>query len=88
MDSRKELLSVENGAKLLTLIVGGCSLYFAIKSDIRDLTTSKHFENEHLQYQINELKYCCGAKKRKENDEYVFNQRAITPNKIELEDER
>jgi hypothetical protein len=41
-------------------------MYYAIKSDIREINTEKHFEIEHLQYQINEIKQnCCDDTRRK-----------------------
>ena len=59
----------------------------AIKSDIRDMKTEKHFEIEHLQYQVTELKDCCNNKRSERR--IVFNDRAaILPNGIEIETER
>ena len=83
----KELASLENKVKFVTLIGGFMSLYFAIKSDIRELYTEKHYEVEHLQYQVTELKDCCNGRKR--DNQIVFNDHvAIVPNGIEIETER
>ena len=83
----KELASLENKVKFVTLIGGFMSLYFAIKSDIRDMKTEKRFEIEHLQYQVTELKDCCNGRKR--DNQIVFNDHvAIVPNGIEIETER
>ena len=51
----KELASLENKIKLITFAAGLMSMYFAIKSDIRELYTEKRYEVEHLQYQIEEI---------------------------------
>jgi len=83
----KELLTLENGIKLCGLIIAFILQYAAIKSDIRDLNTQKHYEVEHLQYQITELNYCCNGRKR--DNQIVFNDHvAIVPNGIEIETER
>jgi len=82
----KETLTLENGIKLGTLIIAFVLQYAAIKSDIRDMKTEKHFEIEHLQYQLTELKDCCNDKHNK----IVMNvkREAILPNGIEIETER
>jgi len=83
----KELLTLENGIKLGGLIIAFVLQYAAIKSDIRDLNTQKHYEVEHLQYQLTELKDCCND--RKKENRIVFNDHAaILPNGIEIETER
>jgi hypothetical protein len=83
----KEILTIENGIKLGGLIIAFILQYAAIKSDIRDMKTEKHFEIEHLQYQISELKDCCNNKRSERR--IVFNDRAaILPNGIEIETER
>jgi hypothetical protein len=85
MTAEKPLLNLENVVKLSTLIVVVLTNYFATKSDIRDLTTEKKFQIEHLQYQITQLKDCCN---NKQNKQVVFNQaQAILPNGINLENE-
>lgn len=82
----KQLLNFENVVKLSTLIVVVLTNYFATKSDIRDLTTEKKFQVEHLQYQITELNDCCN---NKQNKQVVFNQtQAILPNGINLENDK
>jgi len=76
------MLSYENKIKFATHICLLSGLYFAIKSDIRELATEKKYEVEHLQYQITELKWCCenGKKSR-----IVFNEpKAIMPNQVEI----
>ena len=83
----KELLTLENGIKLSGLIIAFILQYAAIKSDIRDLNTQKHYEVEHLQYQITELKDCCNGHRNEKR--IVFNDHvAIVPNGIEIETER
>jgi len=60
------MLNTENAIKLTTFVAGLSSMYYAIKSDIREINTEKHYEIEHLQYQINEIKEnCCDDTKRK-----------------------
>ena len=60
------MLNTENAIKLVTFVAGLSSMYYAIKSDIREINTEKHFEIEHLQYQINEIKTnCCDDTRRK-----------------------
>ena len=60
------MLNTENAIKLVTFVAGLSSMYYAIKSDIREINTEKHFEIEHLQYQINEIKEnCCNDTRRK-----------------------
>ena len=86
MTAEKPLLNLENVVKLGTLIVVVLTNYFATKSDIRDLTTEKKFQIEHLQYQITQLNDCCN---NKQNKQIVFNQsQAILPNGINLENEQ
>ena len=59
------MLNTENAIKLVTFVAGLSSMYYAIKSDIREINTEKHYEIEHLQYQINEIKInCCNETKR------------------------
>jgi hypothetical protein len=83
----KELLTIENAIKLGGLIIAFVLQYAAIKSDIRDLTTSKHYEHQALQYQITELKDCCNDKRRE--NRIVFNDHAaILPHGIEIENEQ
>ena len=63
------MLNTENVIKLVTFVAGLSSMYYAIKSDIREINTEKHFEIEHLQYQINEIKQnCCDDTRRKSFD--------------------
>ena len=86
-DNLKNMISFENSIKLGTLMGSVFALYFAIKSDIRELSTEKHYEVEHLQYQITELKDCCNGKGG--NKHMAFKQSyAIVPNSIEIENEK
>lgn len=83
MSQNKDLLTVENITKLCSLLLVCLIQYFAIKSDMRDLVTEKKYQNAHFQYQIDELKDCCGGKN---NKQISFSQPlAIQPNTIELE---
>jgi hypothetical protein len=61
------MLNTENAIKLGTFLCGLCTMYYAIKSDIRELNTEKHYEIEHLQYQINEIKTNCCNETKKNN---------------------
>lgn len=81
------LATLENGIKLGGLIIAFVLQYAAIKSDLRDLNTQKHYEIEHLQYQLTELKDCCNGK-NKENMIVLNDHVAIVPNGIEIENER
>ena len=83
----KQLASLENKIKFATFIGGLMSMYFAIKSDIRELYTEKHYEVEHLQYQINEIKADCCDEKRKQNQIFLKQHDAILPNETKLEQE-
>jgi len=75
----KELGSLENKIKLFTFVGGLMANYFLIKSDIRELYTEKHYEIEHLQYQVNEIKADCCDEKSKETG-FVYKQpEAILP---------
>lgn len=82
----KELASLENKIKFATFIGGLMSMYFAIKSDIRELYTEKKYEVEHLQYQIEEIKAdCCDEKSNKKN--IVYKQKeAVLPTETKIED--
>jgi len=83
----KEILTLENGIKYAMLVVTLCGFYYKQVSDIRDITTQKHYEIEHLQYQVTELKDCCNGKRNEHR--IVFNDRvAIVPNGIEIETEK
>jgi hypothetical protein len=82
----KELGSLENKIKLFTFVGGLMANYFLIKSDIRELYTEKHYEIEHLQYQIEEIKQdCCDEKSKKTNFVYEPKQ-AILPNETKIID--
>ncbi len=82
----KELASLENKIKLLTFAAGLMSMYFAIKSDIRELYTEKRYEVEHLQYQIEEIKQDCCDEKSKEKNKIVYKeQAAVLPNETKIE---
>jgi len=81
----KELASLENKIKLMTFAAGLMSMYFAIKSDIRELYTEKRYEVEHLQYQIEELKSDCLGEKSNENKIVYKQMEAILPSKTEIE---
>jgi len=83
---KKEILSIENGIKLGSLIIAFLLQYAAIKSDIRDLNTEKKYQIEHIQYQLTELKECCNNKKNAPKFTYK-EHRAILPNGIEIENE-
>lgn len=83
--SKETLFNFDNAVKASTLLLGLSGLYFALKSDLRNLATEKTLQNEHLQYQINELKDCCNGKGSRQ---IVFKQSfGITPKTIELEKE-
>lgn len=81
----KELASLENKIKFATFVGGLMSMYFAIKSDIRELYTEKHYEVEHLQYQINEIKDDCCNEKSKQNQITLKQHDAILPSETKLE---
>jgi hypothetical protein len=81
----KEFASLENKIKLLTFAAGLMSMYFAIKSDIRELYTEKHYEIEHLQYQIEEIKSDCCDEKSKGKKIIYKEQMAIMPNETKIE---
>ena len=82
----KELGTLENKIKLLTFAGGLMSMYFAIKSDIRELYTEKRYEVEHLQYQIEEIKSDCCDEKSKEKNKIVYKeQAAVLPNETKIE---
>ena len=82
----KELASLENKIKLLTFAAGLMSMYFAIKSDIRELYTEKRYEVEHLQYQIEEIKQDCCDEKSKEKSKIVYKEHAaVMPNETKIE---
>jgi hypothetical protein len=80
----KELASLENKIKLLTFAGGLVANYFLIKSDIRELYTEKHYEIEHLQYQIEEIKADCCDEKSKENNFTYKQPEAILPNETKI----
>ena len=74
------MLNTENAIKLVTFVAGLSSMYYAIKSDIREINTEKHFEIEHLQYQINEIKEnCCDDTRRKSFAIDIKQPEAIKP---------
>jgi hypothetical protein len=82
----KELTTLENKIKLITFAAGLMSMYFAIKSDIRELYTEKRYEVEHLQYQIEEIKQDCCDEKSKEKSKIVYKeQAAVMPNETKIE---
>ena len=82
----KELGTLENKIKLITFAAGLMSMYFAIKSDIRELYTEKRYEVEHLQYQIEEIKQDCCDEKSKEKSKIVYKeQAAVLPNETKIE---
>lgn len=86
MKPTTQLATLENGVKFGTLMVAVLSLYFAIKSDIRELYTEKHYEVEHLQYQINEIKADCCGEKSKEKSNIVYKQKdAVLPSETKIE---
>jgi hypothetical protein len=82
----KELASLENKVKLLTFAGGLIANYFLIKSDIRELYTEKHYEIEHLQYQIEEIKQDCCDEKSKETNFVYEPKQAILPNETKIID--
>lgn len=81
----KELASLENKIKLVTFAAGLMSMYFAIKSDIRELYTEKRYEVEHLQYQIEEIKADCCDEKSKGKKIIYKEQMAVMPNETKIE---
>lgn len=83
----KEILTVENGIKYAMLLFTLAGFYYKQSSDIRDLTTQKHYEIEHLQYQLTELKDCCNSRGN-EKQIVLSDHKAILPNGIEIETER
>lgn len=82
----KEVLTFENLIKYAVLLCTLSGFYYKQSSDIRDLGTEKKFQIEYLQYQITELKKCCG---KNATDRHLLynNMSAIIPNSIELQDE-
>ena len=83
--AQTNILNLDSAIKLGGLLVALSGQYFLIKSDLRELSTEKKYEIEHLQYQITELKDCCNDKR---NSKVVFNQKhAILPNDLELRDD-
>ena len=83
----KELSTLENKIKLLTFAAGLMSMYFAIKSDIRELYTEKRYEVEHLQYQVDEIKADCCDEKSKEKSKIVYKEHAaVLPNETKIEE--
>jgi len=85
MKPTNQIATLENGVKFGTLMVSVLSLYFAIKSDIRELYTEKHYEVEHLQYQIEEIKAdCCGEKSKPKNIAYKVKE-AVLPSETKIE---
>jgi hypothetical protein len=52
---------------------------------MRDLSTQKHYEIEHLQYQITELKECCNNKRSDNEQRFAFKHEAVLPSSIEFE---
>jgi hypothetical protein len=81
----KELGSLENKIKLFTFVGGLIANYFLIKSDIRELYTEKHYEIEHLQYQIEEIKQDCCDEKSKSKKIVYKEQMAVIPNETKIE---
>jgi hypothetical protein len=82
----KELSTLENKIKLMTFAAGLMSMYFAIKSDIRELYTEKRYEVEHLQYQVDEIKAdCCDEKSKSKKNIAYKEQAAILPNETKIE---
>ena len=74
------MLNTENAIKLVTFVAGLSSMYYAIKSDIREINTEKYFEIEHLQYQINEIKEnCCDDTRRKSFAINIKQPEAVKP---------
>jgi hypothetical protein len=82
----KEVLTFENLIKYAVLLCTLTGFYYKQSSDIRDLGTEKKFQIEYLQYQITELKNCCGKNGTERRLSYN-NRSAIIPNSIELQDE-
>lgn len=83
----KEILTIENGIKYAMLLFTMAGFYYKQVSDIRDITTQKHYEIEHLQYQVTELKECCNGK-RSERRILLNDRVAIVPNVVEIETEK
>jgi hypothetical protein len=82
----KEVLTFENLIKYAVLLCTLTGFYYKQSSDIRDLGTEKKFQIEYLQYQITELKNCCGKNGTDRHLSYN-NRSAIIPNSIEFQDE-
>jgi len=86
MTSSKSILTFDNAVKAGFLLGSLCGFYFKIVSDIRDMSTEKRFQVEHLQYQITELKDCCNGQRG--GKRLVFNQQpAVAPNEVEFKTE-
>ena len=82
----KTVINLENKIKLFTFVGGLMANYFLIKSDIRELYTEKHYEIEHLQYQVDEIKADCCDEKSKEKSKIVYKeQAAVMPNETKIE---
>jgi len=83
----KEVLTFENLIKYVVLLCTLTGFYYKQASDIRDLSTEKKYQIEHLQYQLTELKDCCN-KNGNDRRRISYNDRnAIIPNSIEIQDE-
>lgn len=81
----ESILTFENVVKLCSLVILLVTQNYVMKSDIRELYTEKKYEIEHLQYQISELKDCCGG--NHSNDKKIsYNQAyAIQPHELKME---
>ena len=78
-------MSLENTIKLVGFICAISAQYFMIKSDIRELSTEKKYEIEHLQYQVTELKDCCNNKSKERKISLNYHE-AILPSGIDEND--
>lgn len=54
----KIVFSIQNVVWICSLAISNVVTIQTLRSDIRDINTSKRFEIEKLQYQIDELKKC------------------------------
>jgi hypothetical protein len=74
----KIVFSTQNVIWICSLAISNVITIQTLRSDIRDINTSKKFEIEKLQYQIDELKKC--AKYIAYSEKF-----AILPKEIEIE---
>lgn len=85
MAAKPTYLTIENGVKFSTLLIGGCSLYFGLMSEIRNMNTITTKDKEMTDYRLTQLEKCCNDKRNERK--FVYNQsQAILPNEIEIKE--